>query len=98
MGLVRKGGKAVVTAIAPWTEAQANLSLFELTIWQKQLRGSLYGEFAPAVAVPRLLSLYRRGLLQLDEMVTRRYSLDEVQQGYDDMHAGRNIRGLVVFD
>ena len=88
MGLVRKGGNAVVTAIAPWTEATANLSLFELTIWQKQLRGSLYGAFAPAVAVPKLLSLYRRGLLQLDEMVTRRYTLDQVQQGYDDMHAG----------
>ena len=98
MGLVRKGGNAVVTAIAPWTEATANLSLFELTIWQKQLRGSLYGAFAPAVAVPKLLSLYRRGLLQLDEMVTRRYTLDQVQQGYDDMHAGRNIRGLIVFD
>ena len=71
MSLVRKGGNAVVTAVAPFAEAQANLSLFELTIWQKQLRGSLYGAYAPAVAVPRLLNLYRRGLLQLDEMVTR---------------------------
>ena len=98
MSLVRKGGNAVVTALAPFAETTANLSLFELTIWQKQLRGSLYGAYAPAVAVPRLLSLYRRGLLQLEEMVTRRYSLDQVQQGYDDMHAGRNIRGLIVFD
>lgn len=98
MALIRKGGKAVVTAVAPWTEAEANLSLFELTIWQKQLRGSLYGASAPGVAVPRLLGLYRRGLLQLEEMVTRRYTLDQVQQGYDDMHAGRNIRGLIVFD
>ena len=98
MSLVRKGGKCVVTAISPIADTAVTMSLFELTIWQKELRGSLYGANAPAVAVPQLLSLYRRGLLQLDEMVTRRYTLDEVQQGYDDMHAGRNIRGLIVFD
>jgi S-(hydroxymethyl)glutathione dehydrogenase / alcohol dehydrogenase len=98
MSLVRKGGITVVTAVANWMEANANLNLFELTIWQKQVRGSLYGESAPQVAVPQLLNLYRRGLLQLDEMVTRRYSLDQVQEGYDDMHAGRNIRGLITYD
>ncbi|MBL7497971.1 NDMA-dependent alcohol dehydrogenase [Frankia sp. CNm7] len=98
LALIRKGGIAVVTAVAPWTETDANLSLFELAIWQKQLRGSLFGGYAPAVAVPQLLKLYRRGLLRLDDLVTRRYSLDDLQQGYDDMHAGRNIRGLVVFD
>jgi S-(hydroxymethyl)glutathione dehydrogenase/alcohol dehydrogenase len=98
MSLVRKGGITVVTAVANWMEANANLNLFELTIWQKQVRGSLYGESAPQVAVPQLLNLYRRGLLQLDEMVTRRYTLDDVQQGYDDMHAGRNIRGLITYD
>ncbi|WP_261566532.1 NDMA-dependent alcohol dehydrogenase [Frankia gtarii] len=98
LALVRKGGIAVVTAITPMREKSSNLALYELVLWQKQLRGSLYGGFPPAVGIPRLLNLYQRGLLRLDEMVTRRYTLDEVQQGYDDMHAGRNIRGLVVFD
>jgi S-(hydroxymethyl)glutathione dehydrogenase/alcohol dehydrogenase len=98
MSLVRKGGNCVVTAISPIAEVDATISLFELTIWQKNLKGSLYGANAPAVAVPKLLNLYRRGLLQLEEMVTRRYTLDQVQEGYDDMHAGRNIRGLIVFD
>jgi S-(hydroxymethyl)glutathione dehydrogenase/alcohol dehydrogenase len=97
LSLVRKGGIGVVTAVAPMAEMTANLNLFELTIWQKQLRGALFGASAPAVAIPRLLGLYRRGLLQLDEMVTRRYTLDQVQQGYDDMHAGRNIRGLISY-
>jgi NDMA-dependent alcohol dehydrogenase len=98
MSLVRKGGNCVVTGISPIADMQVTMSLFELTIWQKNLRGSLYGANSPAVAVPKLLNLYRRGLLQLDEMVTRRYTLDQVQEGYDDMHAGRNIRGLIVFD
>ncbi|WP_261566033.1 NDMA-dependent alcohol dehydrogenase [Frankia gtarii] len=97
LALVRKAGIGVVTAITPYRESTVTMSLGTLTTWQKQLRGSLYGEYAPAVAIPQMLSLYRRGLLQLAEMVTRRYPLDDVQQGYDDMRAGRNIRGLVVF-
>jgi S-(hydroxymethyl)glutathione dehydrogenase/alcohol dehydrogenase len=48
--------------------------------------------------MPRLLSLWRSGDLQLDELITRRYSLDEVNQGYEDMLAGRNIRGVLVHE
>jgi NDMA-dependent alcohol dehydrogenase len=98
LSLIRKGGIAVVTAIAPMAESTATISLFELAIWQKQLRGVLFGGSAPRVAIPQLLGLYRRGLLQLDEMITRRYELSQIQQGYDDMHAGVNIRGLVAYD
>jgi S-(hydroxymethyl)glutathione dehydrogenase/alcohol dehydrogenase len=45
-----------------------------------------------------MLDLYNHGHLKLDELVTRHYSLDEVAQGYEDMHAGKNIRGVLVFD
>jgi S-(hydroxymethyl)glutathione dehydrogenase/alcohol dehydrogenase len=47
--------------------------------------------------VPRLLELYRRGELQLDEMITNTYTLDEINQGYADMRAGKNIRGVILF-
>jgi NDMA-dependent alcohol dehydrogenase len=95
LSLVRKGGRGVVTSIAPFAERATDLWLFELTLWQKQLRGSLYGGLSPALMIPKLLSLYQSGLLQLDEMITQRYELDQVQKGYADMHAGRNIRGLI---
>jgi S-(hydroxymethyl)glutathione dehydrogenase/alcohol dehydrogenase len=42
--------------------------------------------------------MYQAGRLKLDELVTREYTLDQVAQAYEDMHAGRNIRGMVVFD
>lgn len=42
--------------------------------------------------------LYRQGKLKLEELVTRRYSLDEINLGYDDMNAGLNIRGVIAFD
>jgi S-(hydroxymethyl)glutathione dehydrogenase/alcohol dehydrogenase len=44
-----------------------------------------------------MLDLYRRGQLKLDELITGRYSLDEINQGYLDMREGRNLRGIVVY-
>jgi S-(hydroxymethyl)glutathione dehydrogenase/alcohol dehydrogenase len=44
-----------------------------------------------------LLELYRGGRLLLDELITARYRLDEINQGYADMHAGRNLRGIIDF-
>ena len=52
----------------------------------------------PRADIPRMLDLYNQGKLKLDELVTQTYTLDEVAQGYEDMHAGKNIRGVVVFD
>lgn len=41
--------------------------------------------------------MYRNGQLKLDELVSKTYSLDDVNQGYEDMHAGENIRGVIVY-
>lgn len=96
LGLVSKGGRAVVTAVAPFTESEVTLSLFDLTIFQKELRGSLFGASNGHADIPRLLSLYRSGQLKLDELITTRYTLDEINTGYEDLRAGRNIRGVIV--
>ncbi len=50
-------------------------------------------EPAPA-DIPNLLSLYRAGQLKLDELITRTYTLDEINDGYQDMRDGKNIRGV----
>ena len=48
--------------------------------------------------IPRILELYRAGKLKLDELITTRYTLDQVNQGYEDMMAGRNIRGVIIHE
>jgi NDMA-dependent alcohol dehydrogenase len=98
MSLVSKGGRVVVTAVAPFAQTTVNLSLFELTLFQKDLRGSLFGSANPRADIPKLLRLYRDGLLKLDELVTRTYRLDQINEGYQDMRDGRNIRGMIVYD
>ena len=49
------------------------------------------------VRIPELLMLYRNGKLKLDELITKRYSLDHINEGYQDMRDGKNIRGILDF-
>ncbi|MFD4197215.1 NDMA-dependent alcohol dehydrogenase [Amycolatopsis thermoflava] len=95
---IRKAGTVVLTGLGNITEAGAPIALGDLTLMQKRLQGSLFGESNPRRDIPNLLRMYQAGQLKLEELITREYTLDEVAQAYEDMHAGRNIRGLVVFD
>jgi S-(hydroxymethyl)glutathione dehydrogenase/alcohol dehydrogenase len=74
------------------------LSLFELTLWQKEVRGSLFGGGNPRFDIPLILTLYNEGGLLLDELITKTYSLDEINEGYQDLRDGKNVRGVLVFD
>jgi S-(hydroxymethyl)glutathione dehydrogenase/alcohol dehydrogenase len=94
---VRKGGTVVVTAVAPMAVSSIPVSPFILAMFQKRIQGCLYGMMSPSADVPRLLWMYEQGKLKLDELVTRTYTLDEINMGYEDLHAGVNIRGIIEF-
>jgi NDMA-dependent alcohol dehydrogenase len=98
MALVRKAGRLVVTAVAPWNQNEVQLNLFDLAMLQKEVRGTIFGAANPRADIPKLLGLYREGKLLLDELVTRTYTLEDINQGYQDMRDGKNIRGVVVYD
>jgi S-(hydroxymethyl)glutathione dehydrogenase/alcohol dehydrogenase len=66
-------------------------------MFQKRLQGTLFGACNPHWDILRQAQLYRGGRLKLDELITSTYTLDEVAKGYEDMHAGKNIRGVVLF-
>jgi NDMA-dependent alcohol dehydrogenase len=98
LDIVRKGGAVVLTAIASVNDVTPTLPMLWFTVYQKRLLGSLYGEANARADIPRLLSLYRDGKLLLDETVTSEYKLNDINEAYDDMLAGRNIRGVVIHD
>jgi S-(hydroxymethyl)glutathione dehydrogenase/alcohol dehydrogenase len=98
LSLTAKDGTCVVTAIAPVTAMDAKINLFEFALWNKELKGVIFGSGNPRFDIPNLLSLYRAGQLKLDELVTTTYSLDAINQGYEDMRQGKNLRGVIVFD
>ncbi len=95
MALVAKRGRAVVTNVHPWTETNVTMSMLDLMVMEKEVVGSIFGSSRPELDVPKLLDLYRDGLLDLDGMVTKTYPLDAINEGYEDMRAGRVIRGVL---
>jgi S-(hydroxymethyl)glutathione dehydrogenase/alcohol dehydrogenase len=99
LSAIRKAGTVVVTGIGSATEEGTvpSLNAFHLAMFQKRIQGMVYGMASPREAIPRLLRYYQDGKLKLDELITKRYTLDEINQGYDDMRAGVNIRGIIEF-
>jgi NDMA-dependent alcohol dehydrogenase len=93
-----KDARIVVTAVAPFFQTDVQLNLFNMAMFNQSLLGTVFGSVSPRVQVPNLLNLFESGQLKIDEIITQEYSLDQVQQGYDDQAAGTIIRGVVKFD
>jgi S-(hydroxymethyl)glutathione dehydrogenase/alcohol dehydrogenase len=96
---IGKGGIVVLTGMAR-TDEPVGIPIHLLAIagMQKTIRGNIFGMCNPQVDVLRQIDLYRAGKLRLDEMITRRYALDDVNVAVTDMLEGRNIRGVIVHD
>ncbi|HEY3685860.1 MAG TPA: NDMA-dependent alcohol dehydrogenase [Streptosporangiaceae bacterium] len=95
--LVGKAGQVIVTAMSANTQVDAKVSLSMLALWQKKVQGAIFGGASPRTQIPNLLHLYRQGRLKLDELVTRTYKLEDINQGYQDMRDGKNLRGVIKY-
>ncbi|WP_448004857.1 NDMA-dependent alcohol dehydrogenase [Agromyces bauzanensis] len=92
VNIVGKTGQVTITAVGNgWIDENPGM----LIGFQRRIQGAIFGACNPLFDVPRLLSLYQSGDLKLDELVTRTYRLEDVNQGYQDMNDGKNIRGVI---
>ncbi len=98
MMMLRKGGTCVLTGMAKVTDMMVPPILPDMVSSCKTLKGVLYGEMNPREAMPRLLSMYEAGTLKLDELVTQKYKLDDINEAMRDLRAGKNIRGVLAFE
>jgi NDMA-dependent alcohol dehydrogenase len=98
VSLVGKAGRVVLTSVSRADVKTVSLTGSPLVGWHKRIQGSLAGGSNPIYEMPRLLDLYRSGDLKLDEIITRRYALEEVNEGYRDLLDGKNIRGVILHD
>jgi len=93
---VRPGGTAVVLGLMP------KGSTLTIDAWgfinEKTIKGSFVGSAQIDVDIPRLLDYYADGNLKLDELVSRRLTLNELPDAFDRLRAGDVCRQLVVFD
>jgi len=93
---IGRGGVAVVVGVAKPGDSTA-VRTMTLPFEEKTLTGSYFGSCVPRVDFPRMLGLYMQGKLKLDELITRRYSIDEAPQAFADLESGKNARGVIVF-
>ena len=99
MASIRKAGTVVVTALGNIADTTPlPVSLADSRCSRSASRAALFGESNPNWDILRQVELYRSGVLKLDELITKTYTLDQITQGYQDMHDGKNQKGVVVFD
>jgi Zn-dependent alcohol dehydrogenase len=93
---IGRGGMAVVIGVAKPGDSTA-LRTMTLPFEEKTLTGSYFGSCVPRVDFPRMLALYMGGQLKLDELITRRYRVEEAATAFADLESGKNARGVIVF-
>ncbi len=92
----RRGGTCTIVGVGGITQT-FSISAMAVSMQERTLKGSFVGGGASIRDFPRILRWYREGKLKLDQLITTTYPLDDVQQAFDDMTAGNNARGVILF-
>jgi len=95
--ITAKGGVIVATSLAAntLTSIEFNMTMFAMS--NQELRGTVFGSENPRIQVPRLLRLHHEGKFHIDELITKEYTIDQVQDAADDLASGENLRGVIRF-
>jgi S-(hydroxymethyl)glutathione dehydrogenase / alcohol dehydrogenase len=91
--MVRRGGTAVIVGMMPFgSKMEINAAAF---LGEKALKGSFYGSTRFRIDMPRLCEFYLQGKIKLDELVSRHYPLDQINEAYDAMKKGEVARSVL---
>jgi S-(hydroxymethyl)glutathione dehydrogenase/alcohol dehydrogenase len=93
--MLRRGGTATIVGLIP--DQTLRIPTDDL-FYERRVQGSVMGSNQPTRDIPRYVDMYVDGLLNLDDMVTRRIVLDGLNEAFEDIRAGRAVRSIVVFD
>ena len=97
--MVGKRGVVVLTSMGGLENMSINLLGLFVTQYEKTIKGSLFGSANAFYDIPNLLRLWDEGHVKLEELITNRFSLDEVNDGYALMEkGGEMLRGIIVHD
>jgi NDMA-dependent alcohol dehydrogenase len=95
--LTRKGGTCVLTGMTSQLTHSVKIDLQDFILMNKTLAGTIFGSCNAKSDISRLARLYETGQLLLDEMITRRYRLDDINDAYADLLNGEIVRGVIDF-
>ncbi len=93
---IRPGGRVVLVGLGAG-EAEMQVPTAKVIRQEKQILGCYYGSTNPARDFGRILDLYQKGRIPLENLITRTYTLDEINEAFADLNAGKLLRGVVCF-
>jgi S-(hydroxymethyl)glutathione dehydrogenase / alcohol dehydrogenase len=94
---IQPGGLAVIVGMAA-LNVRAPITPYNMALQEKTIKGTMYGSVRPDIDFPKLVDLYLDGRLKIDELVSRTYTLDEINEGFTALRSGQVARGVVVFN
>jgi len=94
-GSIQNGGKCIIVGMAPIGTA-LNIQSYEFLLG-KNIVGTVQGEIRAAVDIPRYIDLYMNGKLPIDKLITRSYSLDEINEAFAALERGEVIKSVIRF-
>ncbi len=97
VGMAAKGGAAVLVGVLPVTET-VPINASDLTLQEKRVLGSFMGSNAFRRDMPQYVDYYLDGRLRLDEMISKRIPLEEINPAFDAMKSGEVARSVIVFE
>lgn len=95
--MLKKGGKAFVVGMIPVGQS-VSVPGPEFIFAEKSICGSFYGSTRQTYDMPWLMELYRQKRLKIDELISRRYKLDQINEAYDALKNGEVNRSVIVFE
>lgn len=94
---IRRGGSAVIVGVPSFLD-EAVVPAFMFALEEKSIRGSLYGSANMRYDMPRLLDLYMRKSIKIDELISRRIRLDDINEAFTAMKSGEVARSVIVYE
>ena len=94
---IRPGGTAVIVGMAAMA-VRAPVTPYMMALQEKCLKGTMYGSVRPDLDFPRIVELYMQKRLKIDELVSRTYKIEEINEGFAALRTGQVARGVVTFD
>ncbi|HEV3235067.1 MAG TPA: Zn-dependent alcohol dehydrogenase [Candidatus Dormibacteraeota bacterium] len=93
--MTRAGGRTILVGM-PSLEGEVTINSFFMIVGEKQLKGSFYGSARPSKDFPWILDQYRQGRLDLDSLATQTLPLDRINEAFDAMRAGEQLRTVIA--
>ena len=91
------GGTTVIVGMAPEDDV-LEFNALSIPRTERAIVGSWYGSARPWVDLPRLADMYMRGRLKIDELISRSYPLEQINEAYDALQAGEVARSVLTFE